>query len=70
VNGQAEKEIRCQMKNKVLLVLIAMVFSAITGLALSEDWNSYHWWTAFPEQHPNSGSFVNHPAFARIARHR
>jgi len=56
-----------------LFVLVAMVFSAIAGLALSEDWNSYKpvhalgsgeddWWTTFPDQHPNAGSSVTHPA--------
>ena len=55
-----------------LFVLVAMVFSAIAGLALSEDWNSYKpvhalgsgendWWTTFPDQHSNAGSFVKHP---------
>ena len=56
------------------IVLVAMAISAIEGLALSEDWNSYSpvyslgsgeddWWTAYPDQNANSGSSVEHPSW-------
>jgi thiol-disulfide isomerase/thioredoxin len=57
-----------------LLVLAAMAISAIGGLALSEDWNSYSpvhslgsgendWWTSYPDQNAKSGSKVEHPTW-------
>ncbi len=57
----------------MLFVLIGVAFSGISGLALSEDWGSYQpahslgseendWWTAYPNQHANAGSSVEHPA--------
>jgi hypothetical protein len=56
-----------------LFVLVAVVLSAIAGLALSDDWGSYQpahsmgsgendWWTAYPSQHAKAGSSVEHPA--------
>jgi hypothetical protein len=56
-----------------LFVLVALVLSAIAGLALSEDWGSYQpahflgsgendWWTTYPSQHANAGSSVEHPS--------
>ncbi len=56
-----------------LFVLVAMVLSAIAGLALSEECNGYipvhalgsgedDWWTTFPDQHSKAGSSVTHPA--------
>ena len=66
-----------EFKNFALLVLAAMAaFSmaafVMTDTALCEDWNSYSpehavgsgdddWWTAYPDQHENSGSAVEHP---------
>ncbi|TFH49043.1 MAG: thioredoxin family protein [Methanothrix sp.] len=66
-----------EFKNFALLVLAAMaVFSmaafVMTDTALSEDWDSYSpahavgsgdddWWTAYPDQHEDSGSAVEHP---------
>ena len=61
-----------------LFVLVAIILSAIAGLALSEDWGSYQpahslgssendWWTTYPGQHANAGSSVEHPASIRDA---
>ncbi len=66
-----------RFKNFTLLVLVAMAaFSAAafftSDTALSQDWNSYSpvhavgsedgdWWTAYPNQHDNSGSEALHP---------
>ena len=61
-------------KNLVLLALaLAAIFAAASN-ALCEDWNSYSpahavgsgnddWWTAYPDQHENSGSEAEHPAW-------
>jgi thiol-disulfide isomerase/thioredoxin len=62
----------------VSLVLAALAISAVEGLALSEDWNSYSpvyspgsgdndWWTAYPDQNAKSGSLVEHPSWIRDA---
>jgi len=64
-------------KNFGLLVLAAMAAFSMAGFvmtdtALSEDWDSYSpahavgsgdddWWTAYPDQHEDSGSAVEHP---------
>jgi thiol-disulfide isomerase/thioredoxin len=66
-----------EFKNFALLVLVAMAAfsmaaSIMTDTALSLDWNSYNpaqavgsgdddWWTAYPDQHENSGLAVEHP---------
>lgn len=68
-----------ELKNFALLVLAAtaafsMAALVMTDPALSQDWNSYSpahavgsgdddWWTAYPDQHENSGSEVVHPAW-------
>jgi thiol-disulfide isomerase/thioredoxin len=71
------KIMQSEFKNFALLVLAAMAAFSIAGFvtadtALSEDWNSYSpahavgsggddWWTAYPDQHENTGSAVKHP---------
>ena len=65
-----------EFKNFALLVMAAMAaFSmaafVMTDTAHCEDWNSYSpehavgsgdddWWTAYPDQHENSGMAVEH----------
>jgi thiol-disulfide isomerase/thioredoxin len=66
-----------EFKNFILLVLAAIAAFSIAGFvmadtALCQDWNSYtpahavgsggdDWWTAYPDQHENSGSAAKHP---------
>jgi len=68
-----------EFKNFALLVLAAMAaFSMAVFItadtALSLDWSSYSpahavgsgdddWWTTYPDQHENSGSEAEHPAW-------
>jgi len=54
------------------LVLVGAIVPALTGLAVCEDWSNYtpahtvgtgkdDWWTAYPDQHSDSGATVDHP---------
>jgi thiol-disulfide isomerase/thioredoxin len=63
-----------RFKNFALLALAAMTIFGTAGIALSLDWNSYSpahavgfvsddWWTAYPDQHEDSGSDAEHPAW-------
>jgi hypothetical protein len=70
-------------KNFALLILAAiaafsMAAFVMTDTAQSLDWDSYSpahavgsgdddWWTAYPDQHENSGSQAEHPAWVMDA---
>lgn len=72
-----------EFKNFALLVLTAIAAFSMAAFvtadtALSEDWNSYSpahavgsgsgdWWTTYPDQHENSGSEAEHPAWVMEA---
>jgi thiol-disulfide isomerase/thioredoxin len=63
-----------RFKDSALFVLAAIAILGAANTALCEDWDSYSpaqaagsedddWWTAYPDQHENSGSQVEHPAW-------
>jgi hypothetical protein len=63
-----------RFKDLALFVLATVAILGMASTALCEDWDSYSpaqaagsedddWWTAYPDQHENSGSPVEHPAW-------
>jgi hypothetical protein len=63
-----------RLKDLALFVLAAIAILGMASTALCEDWDSYSpaqaagsedddWWTTYPDQHENSGSPVEHPAW-------